>query len=165
MLTKKYPTATNMKKGGVKEFGNKQARRKNIILTVFYPIHVYKYTTNLALALKWGKALVSFFCASGPCAPRGNEISTIRPSCQSASRNFCRGMMSTPGSSRTTLKLYMFWGWVDLLWPGLLSSSDRTEWTSPALCNPEEIPEKLSLTRCAKFLVKDRTFLNKWQDI
>lgn len=31
----------------------------------------------MALALKWGKALVSFFCASGPCAPRGNEISTL----------------------------------------------------------------------------------------
>ena len=88
----------------VKEFGNKQARRKNIILTVFYPIHVYKYTTNLALALKWGKALVSFFCASGPRAPRGDEISTIRPSCRSASRNLRRGMMSTPGSSRTTFR-------------------------------------------------------------
>ena len=53
MLTKKYPTATNMKKGGVKEFGNKQGRRKNIILTVFYPIHVYKYTTNLAWLWLW----------------------------------------------------------------------------------------------------------------
>ena len=86
---------------------NKQEGR-NIIPLYYYPIHIYKYTTNLALALKWGKALVSFFCASGPCASRGNEISTIRPSCGSASQNFRRGMMSTAGSSRTTLKLYMF---------------------------------------------------------